>query len=444
MHIVTREQRLVARAYWLVTHRWMAIIALGLTTWLTGNITDIELSQIPLYLMCLALIVENLFALWLLEFITHRKKGKLYESIRWVIHFQITLDLILLTGILHFTGGIANPFFFIYIFHMVIASILLLRIEAFLHTTFALLLFGTLVFLEYKSIIPYYCLCSDEITNYELYKDPYFIIKTYGVFAFSSYILLYLATSIGHRLRNQEDRLTEAIKQLKKNDEIKNQYVMRITHDIKSHLAAIQTSLSVLTNNVFGELKVKQQEFLNRAYNRTIELTKFSKKLLHLTRLRLGDEMDKQILSLGDMIVEAINNQYELAEEKGLTFELRLDESVDKYYGNKVSFESIFDNLISNAIKYSEESGVISVVSKDKLRRIQIEITDQGIGIPANEKEDVFKEFFRASNVKNTGIKGSGVGLSLVKESVESHNGRIFIQSQLGNGTKFIIELPKS
>jgi signal transduction histidine kinase len=255
---------------------------------------------------------------------------------------------------------------------------------------------------------------------------------------------LYLATSIGHRLRNQEDRLTEAIKQLKKNDEIKNQYVMRITHDIKSHLAAIQTSLSVLTNNVFGELKVKQQEFLNRAYNRTIELTKFSKKLLHLTRLRLGDEMDKQILSLGDMIVEAINNQYELAEEKGLTFELRLDESVDKYYGNKVSFESIFDNLISNAIKYSEESGVISVVSKDKLRRIQIEITDQGIGIPANEKEDVFKEFFRASNVKNTGIKGSGVGLSLVKESVESHNGRIFIQSQLGNGTKFIIELPKS
>ncbi len=247
MNIIDSDQRLVARAYWLVSHRWIAVISLAALTWLTDNIFDIELYQMPLYLLSVALIIENLLTLWLLEIVTQRKKQKQYLSIKLVIHFQIIFDLTILTGILYFTGGIVNPFFFIYIFHMVIASILLSRVEAFLITTFALLLFGTLVYLEYHGSIPYYCLCADDIINHELYKDPYYILKTFGVFVFSSYVLVYLATSIGHRLRSQENKLTEAIIQLKKNDEIKNQYVLRITHDIKSHLAAIQTSLSVLT-----------------------------------------------------------------------------------------------------------------------------------------------------------------------------------------------------
>ena len=250
MQIVTREQRLLNRAYWLVTHRWFAIIALGLITWLTGNITDIGIHQKPLYILSAALIVENLFSLWLLELISNRTKKKLFTSVRWVIHIQIIFDLIILTVILHFTGGITNPFFFIYIFHMVIASILLSRTEAFLLTSFALLLLGALIFLEYKSIIPYYCLCTDEIPNHQLYKDPYYISKTFGVFAFSSYILVYLATSIGHRLRDQEDRLTEAIKQLKINDEIKNHYVLRITKEINSHLVAMQQSLTDFNSHV--------------------------------------------------------------------------------------------------------------------------------------------------------------------------------------------------
>lgn len=122
---------------------------------------------------------------------------------------------------------------------------------------------------------------------------------------------------------------------------------------------------------------------------------------------------------------------------------MNLDESIDKYYGNKVSFESIFDNLINNAIKYSKEKGVVTVTTKDKLRKIVIEISDDGVGIPKAEIGDIFNEFYRASNVKGSGIKGSGVGLSLVKESVKSHNGIIYAERLSEAGTKFIIELPK-
>ena len=183
--------------------------------------------------------------------------------------------------------------------------------------------------------------------------------------------------------------------------------------------------------------------FLYRSYNRTQELIKFAKDLLHLTRLRLSDELDKQILSLGNIIVEAINYHNELAEEKEISFELNLDESIDKYYGNMVSFESIFENLISNAIKYSNKKGTVSITTNDKPKSILIEVSDSGIGIPEVELNNIFNEFYRASNVKGTGIKGSGVGLSLVKECVNRHSGQIYVESQEGVGTKFIIELPK-
>ena len=146
----------------------------------------------------------------------------------------------------------------------------------------------------------------------------------------------------------------------------------------------------------------------------TLELTKYAKNLLHLTRLRLNDEIEKEWLSLGDLIVETINDQYELAEEKEISFDLKHDESIDKYYGNKISFENIFDNLINNAIKYSDTNGKVSVVTKDKHNKIIIEIIDNGIGIPEVELNNIFKDFYRADNVIVTGIKGSGIGLLLV------------------------------
>ncbi|PLW98211.1 MAG: hypothetical protein C0591_04985, partial [Marinilabiliales bacterium] len=99
--------------------------------------------------------------------------------------------------------------------------------------------------------------------------------------------------------------------------------------------------------------------------------------------------------------------------------------------------------LINNAIKYSDTNGKVSVVTKDKHNKIIIEIIDNGIGIPEVELNNIFKDFYRADNVIVTGIKGSGIGLSLVKEGVEIHGGKIRVESQIDIGSKFTIELPK-
>ncbi len=432
------------RAYWLVSHRWLAIFAVAAFTWAGPKIIGIEINEKALYFLTLGLLVENLLTLWLLELIKHKKKHSLNTYIRFIIHFQIFCDLLILTWILHYSGGIENPFFLIYFLHMVIASILLSRTGAFIQTTLALLLFGILCFAEFTALIQHHCLCVDDgLPNLMLYQNKYYVVRTYGVFAFTSYILVYLTASIGHRLRSQEDKLTEAIGQLKRNDDIKNEYVLRITHDIKGHLAAIQTSLSVLTEGVFGKLAGKQKEFLDRSFNRTVMLTTFAKNLLHMTHLRLENKIEKEAFSLGDIAVKTVNDQKQELRKKDIIVKLDLDETVDSFYGNKISIESVFQNLFGNALKYTEDGGQIEIKTRDRRHKTRIEFRDTGRGIPYKEMSKIFNEFYRASNVKGSGITGSGVGLPLVKEIVKRHEGRIWVENNDDQGAIFILELPK-
>jgi len=299
-----------------------------------------------------------------------------------------------------------------------------------------------MIYLEYSGIIPHHCLCFDNIPHYIPYDDLFSITRIFGVFAFASYILVYLTASIGHRLRNQEDKLTYAIGQLRRNDKIKNEYVLRITHDIKGHLAAIQTNLSVLTSGVFGKLEGKQKEFLERAYNRTEKLTNFARNLLHLTRLRLDNKVDKQEFSLVSLIEKIITDHREEALAKNIELSSQIDNTISTYSGSKLSFEEVFQNLVGNAIKYSVDDGKVEVIAKNKMQKLRVEVNDSGIGIPVNELRSIFDEFTRGSNTKGMEVKGSGVGLSLAKEIIKQHNGRIWAENRQSGGSKFVIVLP--
>ena len=263
MDFIPRNTRLVNRTRWLINHRWVAICAVVILTVVAKTIFNVKIQDIAMYYISGILVIENLLALYFLKRITSRNTDNIYNSVKRVIHFQIIADLIALSVLLHYSGGIENPLFIIYIFHMVIASILLSEIETYVLTTFALLLFGMIVYFEYTGYIKHYCLCMEGYEIKYLYKDGVYVLKTYFAFVFTTYILVYLASSIGKRLRNQENKLSQSIDKLKQQDAIKNEYVLRVTHDIKGNLAAIQTNLSVLTNKIVGELDEKQEKVIN-------------------------------------------------------------------------------------------------------------------------------------------------------------------------------------
>lgn len=444
MILERRDIRLVKRTFWLIRHRWIAIGGVIAAILLTKYVFKVELQDLALYSVALLLIVENIISFLWMKYILKCCPENISKTVKFNIHFQISIDLIALTLLLHYAGGIGNPMFLIYLFHMVIASILLSKTGTYIQTTFALLLFGLMVYFEYTGVIEHYCLCKENYTNLYLYLDDNYILRTFSVFVFASYVLVYLASSIGERLRNQEDGLTKALDKLNIQDEIKNEYVLRVTHDIKGNLAAIQTNLAVLTQKIMGPIDPKQEEFLNRAYIRTIKLTKFVKNLLRLTRLRLDEEFDMEFFSVSAVIQSAISSAQANADEKSIDLIYKLDDKIGNITGNKLSIEEIITNLLLNAVKYTNKNGFVKVNTIDNIDHILIEVEDNGLGIPGDELSEVFEEFYRGSNVKNIEEDSTGIGLSLVKKIVDRHHGEIWVESELGKGSKFCITLPKN
>ncbi len=245
-------------------------------------------------------------------------------------------------------------------------------------------------------------------------------------------------------LKKQAKALREANTQLKEKDRIKDEYVSRVTHDIKGHLTAILSCLHIATDKSIGPLTEKQSDFMVRASRRTAQLSDFVKELLDLTQMRLSGQFKVAPFSLPHSISRALASVERKAQDKSITITSNIEPSVGQIVGNQFSINEMLTNLLFNAIKYTPENKTVNIEAKSEYDYVQINISDTGIGIPADEIKHVFDEFFRASNAKKSEKDGTGLGLSIVKQIVERHSGKISVQSQEGQGTTFTVTLPKN
>ncbi|HUT29401.1 MAG TPA: ATP-binding protein [Sedimentisphaerales bacterium] len=245
-------------------------------------------------------------------------------------------------------------------------------------------------------------------------------------------------------LQKQEKAAREANMQLREKDRIKDEYVARVTHDIKGHLAAITSCLAVAADGADASLGDRQVDFMNRAARRTAQLSDFVKELLNLTQMRLSGQVRMQPFALTDCLSRALESVARKADDKSITVTADIDPSLGEVSGDEFSINEMVANLLFNAIKYTPENKSVHLEAKSyDDDHVRIEISDTGIGIPADEVESVFDEFFRARNAKKSEKDGTGLGLSIVKQIVERHGGRITVRSRENEGTKFTVVLPK-
>ena len=442
MEPVAETTTLIKRAYWLIRLRWIATVFVGIGTFFSSNVLAITLLDSTLYSIAILLALYNMTVLLLLNYITKENRKIRGLSVETIIHIQISADLLILTALLHFSGGIENPLIFYFIFHMIIASILLSARESYLQATFAVLLFGLLILLEYLQAIPHYCLKGFTIRC--SHRDGLYVLGTYFIFTTAMYIVVYMASYIATRLKKAEEAYREANVLLRKKDCIKDEYVSRVTHDIKGHLAAIQSCLSVVVRKLVGPLNEQQEDFINRADDRTRKLTYFVKALLKLTKVRLTDNLEMEIFSLKDTIRDVVATVADKAHDKSIILNCNIETSVDKTLGNQCSIEEVIMNLLLNAIKYTTANGTIEVNVKEDGGYILVEVVDTGIGIPREELPKVFDEFYRAVNAKKIEEDGTGLGLSIAKQIIERHGGEIWAESQENTGSTFSFTLPKT
>jgi signal transduction histidine kinase len=231
---------------------------------------------------------------------------------------------------------------------------------------------------------------------------------------------------------------------LENKDKLKNEYVLRLTHDIKGHVAAILSCIEVVKSKIAGPLNEVQEEFANRAFERTELLSGFVKNLLNLTKKRLKHDIEFEEFLLKDLINKVVIPIQTLSKDKSIDFNIYIDKSIQTITGNPFTIEELYSNLLLNAVKYTPPHGHVELTVKNRLNHIITEISDSGIGIPKEELSKVFDEFYRGTNVPKDIKTGSGLGLSIARQIVENHNGRIWVSSELGVWTKFAFILPKN
>jgi signal transduction histidine kinase len=440
MEPVAETTTLIKRGYWLIKLRWIATVSIGFCTCIASNVLAITLQDSALYSIAILLALYNVTVLLLLNHLAKGKRKARRLSVKTIIHFQVSADILILTVLLHFSGGIE---IFYFIFHMIIASILLSAKESYLQATFAVLLLGLLILFEYLQVIPHHCLrgfivhCS--------HRNGLYVLGTHFVFTTTMYTVVYMASYITTRLRKTEEAHREANTLLRRKDLIKDEYVLRVTHDIKSDLAAIQSCLDVVIRKLVGSLNEQQRDLISRADDRTHKLTHFVKTLLKLTHMRLCDDnLEMDVFSLKDIICDVVAAVADKARDKSIILNCNIETLVYKTFGNRSSIEEVITNLLINAVKYTPANGTIEVNAKGDGGRILVEVTDTGIGIPQEELPKVFDEFYRATNAKKIEKDGTGLGLSIVKQIIERHGGKIWVDSREGIGTKFSFTLPKT
>jgi signal transduction histidine kinase len=438
------------RAYWLVRLRWVAATAVACGTFVSARIFHLPVREAPLYTIAVLLLLYNAAVLDLLNRFMQATCARSRRRTKSMIDIQISTDLIILTILLHFSGGPENPLVLFFIFHMIIASILLSVWESFLQATLAVSLFGLLLLLESTGVVPHYCLGPrppaaalghpfTALVRHCRYEERAYLAAMFGAFAITVYLVVYMTGYIAVRLRRAEQAQRQANQMLRQKDRIKDEYVAHLTHDIKGHLAAIQSCLDVAaTDSLTGQAA----EFVHRAYRRTQKLTAFVRALLRLTRLKLDGSVEVELFRASESVREAVEAAQLAVQEKSLRLECHVVPAAATVSGNAISFKEAITNLLLNAIKYTPAGGTISVRAEPHGESVVIEVADTGIGIPPDEQPRIFEEFYRASNARQREPDSDGLGLSLVKRIVELHHGTIGFSSEPGVGTTFRIVLP--
>jgi PAS domain S-box-containing protein len=236
--------------------------------------------------------------------------------------------------------------------------------------------------------------------------------------------------------------LAEHNERLLELDRLKDEFIALVSHELRTPLTSIRGYTELLLDGEAGELGDDQRQFLGVVERNAHRLLHLVGDLLFLAQVEAGKlVLDVGAVDLGAVASEAVEAARPQAEAKGITLTLATG-PVPLVAGDRARIGQLMDNLVSNAIKFTPESGRVDIRVRALSKRALVEVRDSGIGIPANERQHLFQRFYRTSTATEQAIQGTGLGLAISKAIVEAHDGRITLTSEEDVGTTFRVELP--
>ena len=424
-----------ARVNWFIRLRWLAAAGvLGFVA--VGHfVLDFQFAVIPLVTIGCLIFLYNTYFL----FLSHRIKP---EDDRWdkFASIQVGVDVFALTILMHFGGGIENPFISYYLFHTIIAAILLPWRKVNLQILLASACIITLAVAELTGVVKHYHVKG--LLPVELYNNGWFVTITLFAIITTICVSAFLAASVAQRLHKRESQLAQANKILAEQDRIKSKYVMRVAHDLISPVGMITSCLKLVTQGMTGPIPEKSLDMVQRAEHKSEYLGNLVRDLLSLSRIKAAKKLPKTKVELPNIIIQVFEELQQHMTEKNLTLEQDIPVELSAVYGNEKAIHELLSNLVANAVKYTLVGGRVEVTALNKGDKVLIKVQDNGIGIPAEAITDIFEEFYRADNVKAEAMEGTGLGLSIVMQILNAHDGEIWVESKQNEGTTFSFTLP--
>jgi signal transduction histidine kinase len=240
------------------------------------------------------------------------------------------------------------------------------------------------------------------------------------------------------------NEIRQKSRQLELANRHKSEFLANVSHELRTPLNAIIGFSEVLLERMFGELNEKQAEYLDDIHGSGRHLLALINDILNLSKIEAG-RMDLELsrFDLGDALNRSLGMVRERASRHGISIALHAPPDLGDWVADERMFRQIMLNLLSNAVKFTPEKGQVTVTAARLDSRIEVAVSDTGVGIAANHLEVIFEEFRQVGGNHPGKAEGTGLGLALTRRFVELHGGTIRVRSEVGKGSTFVFTLPE-
>ncbi len=246
------------------------------------------------------------------------------------------------------------------------------------------------------------------------------------------------------KVEERTQELSRVLEEAKLISRRKTDFISSVSHELRTPLTSIKGYASILLAGKLGEIPPEIKERLEKIDRHSDELVHMVNDLLDIARIESGKmAMKQEPLELKKIIEGASDLLAGQLKAKEIEFSAQIAENANLIFVDHSQINRVLINLVGNALKFTAKQGKIKISAAKVDRWTQVDISDTGCGIPPEELDAVFEEFYRVDNPINQEAKGTGLGLSLVKHIVEAHKGKIWVRSSPGAGSTFSFTLPQ-
>ena len=445
---VSLPPEFLERLRWFGQLRWLAAGGLALAS-LAGPSMGAPRLWPSLCLLAVFVGAYNLFFHFVL-----RGGRESYSDLRLRVLgiAEITLDLMALLVVVHFSGGLMSPVLVFFVFHMAIGTTMLSTATMYRIAAATCAGLAALHLSEASGLLTRQSIGAGTEACGRL-CDLNLIAVMVAVFG-----TVYLTGTVTRASRRKSvelrratlelstrgRQLERALEEIQSLERRKSHYMRISAHHLRSPLGTVKTVLQVLTQGFVDPGSKRGREILAGAVERTDHLLAIANDLLGLAKIREGQERApwRREVDLCQLLTEALDALQPTARSRRIRLVRSIEGRAALAWGVLADLRFAFENLIDNAVRYSRPEGEVEVSLAVSERCAQISVVDHGIGIPAELQSDVFLEFVRAPEARRMAPDGTGLGLTIVKAATELHGGTVWLASRPGDGTTVTISLP--